>query len=90
MRLFTRGRQTFHKSCLCAYFLLQIAYVPQLKVDLISSKRTWPLHGTTMARRLVIGARWLGREQTYVDYFDGYLSGLSVNFGERIDEKVCG
>ena len=41
-----------------------------------------------MVKRVVIGARWLGREQKYTDYFDGYLSGLSVNFGEQIDEKV--
>jgi hypothetical protein len=41
-----------------------------------------------MAKRVVVGARWLGREQKYVDYFDGYLAGLSVNFGEHIDEKV--
>jgi hypothetical protein len=41
-----------------------------------------------MAKRVVIGARWLGREQKFVDYFDGYLAGLSVNFGEQIDEKV--
>lgn len=41
-----------------------------------------------MAKRVVVGARWLGREQKYGDYFDGYLGGLSVNFGEHIDEKV--
>ena len=41
-----------------------------------------------MVKRVVIGARWLGREQKYTDFFDGYLSGLSVNFGEQIDEKV--
>lgn len=41
-----------------------------------------------MEKRVVIGARWLGREQKYGDYFDGYLAGLSVNFGEQIDEKV--
>ena len=55
---------------------------------LSNSKVNWPLHGTNMAKRVVIGARWLGREQKYVDYFDGYLAGLSVNFGEHIDEKV--
>ena len=41
-----------------------------------------------MEKRVVIGARWLGREQKYGDYFDGYLAGLSVNFEEQIDEKV--
>lgn len=51
-------------------------------------KENWPLHGTNMAKRVVIGARWLGREQRYEDHLDAYLSGLSVNFGEHIDKKV--
>ena len=55
---------------------------------LFNSKENWPLHGMNMAKRVVVGARWLGREQKYADYFDGYLAGLSVNFGEHINEKV--
>lgn len=41
-----------------------------------------------MAKRIVVGARWLGREQKYVDFFSGYLAGLSVNFEESVNEKV--
>ncbi|XP_028393758.1 calsyntenin-1-like [Dendronephthya gigantea] len=63
-------------------------YVDSKQVALENEKENWPLHGTNMAKRVTVGARWLGREQRYGDYFDGYLGGLSVNFGEQIDEQA--
>lgn len=64
-------------------------FVDSKEIVDVHMKSDWPLHGSNMATRVVVGARWLGREQKYGDYFEGYLAGLSLNTREAVSQQVC-
>ena len=63
-------------------------FVDSEEVPTIHTKSAWPLHGSTIGKKIVIGAQWLGREQKFDDYFNGYLAGLSINTEEALNEEV--
>jgi hypothetical protein len=46
------------------------------------------MHKSHIPTRLVVGAHWLGKEQSYTGYFNGYLSGLSIRPKKPTSEQV--
>lgn len=63
-------------------------FVDSKEISTVRTKEDWPLRGMNMANQLVIGARWLGRERKYADYFEGYLAGISINIDEAVSEEA--